>query len=182
MTILTAEEIIAICQGQPCAGWIMSGAGTLEKGSETAVSLSVRIPEARNALRSFTYDSIRALDGFFNRIGWFLWLRSWNIGAEEYAQVGWRSCELMRRGIAELRSLEMASAHEFRSDEEIECRAFLLQVFLNQWEAVLIPNLLQYYVWVDEDSVTYHLPNGDAAAYAMRSLRRWEPALGIQSN
>lgn len=80
----------------------------------------------------------------------------------------------MRRGYAECRSLEAAPGHRFRSDEDHICQAFLLQVLIHQWPALLAPDLGQYLIEIDEEAVYFYLPNSETAQHVSERMQRWK--------
>ena len=102
-------------------------------------------------------------------------LTDWKLGTSEFDQVGWKTCELMRRGYGELRPLEVAPAHVFRFDESVEARALLLQIFSNQWIAIIIPILTMFFISIDEERLWFHVHDDEIAEYVVAELKRWSP-------
>jgi hypothetical protein len=142
--------------------------------------VEVRIPDLKHELRVFTADIMTVLDERYNETQKMIHLTEWTLGTEEFDQVGWKACELMRRGYSELRSLEVAPAQVFRFDESIEARAFLLQVFLNQWSAKLFPLTAPFCISIDEEHLWFELENAETVDYVIGKLRRWNPRRATQ--
>jgi hypothetical protein len=133
------------------------------------------IPDLKYELRAFAADVMTVLDERYFEPQKMIQFTEWNLGTEEFNQVGWKTCELMRRGYSENRSIEAASAHVFRFDESVEARAFLLQVFLNQWSATITPGTASFSISMDEERLWFKLQNLEIANYVMEKLKRWKP-------
>ena len=140
-----------------------------------AFKVEVRIPDLKYELRVFAADIMTILDERYNETQKMIHLTEWTLGTEEFDQVGWKACELMRRGYNELRPLEAAPALVFRFDESVEARAFLLQVFLNQWSANLVPLTAPFCISIDEEHLWLELENAETVDYVIGKLRRWSP-------
>jgi hypothetical protein len=141
----------------------------------STVCVEIKIPDLKWELRVFTADVMTVLDERYYYTQNMIQLTEWTLGTEKFDQVGWKTCELMRHAYNELRSLETAPAQVFRFDESVEARAFLLQVFLNQWSATVVPNAAPFSISVDEEHLRFKLEESAIADYVIEKLKRWNP-------
>lgn len=174
MIVLTSEEAESWMKDSNDSGWILDGNG-LSRCDEQATCVQMEIPDAKHLLRVFTRDVTTVLGEQYNVTGLLVQLTEWTLGTSDFDQVGWRTCELMRRGYGELRSLEQACAHLFRFDEVVEARALLMQVFVNQWSAVLAPNPLTFFISIDEEQLSFQVHDSRVAQHVLDELHRWNP-------
>jgi len=160
-----------------CVGSSYTKGNILFPDSEEASYVEIRIPDVTNSLRAFTRDVTTVFDGLYSRTSQIIQLTEWTLGTADFDQVGWKTCELMRRAYGEPRSLEVACAHVFRFDEEIEVRALLMQIFVNQWSAILAPVPITFFISIDEEYLKFHLHDAKVAKYVSEKLARWSPQL-----
>lgn len=156
------------------SGWSLQGNAVIPDDKEV-VCVEIRIPDVTNSLRAFTRDVTTVLEGRYSRTSQIIQLTEWTLGTSDFDEVGWKTCELMRRGYGELRSLEVACAHVFRFDEAIEARAFLMQILVNQWSAILTQEPIMFFISIDEEHLRFHLHDMQVANYLTERLSRWNP-------
>jgi hypothetical protein len=85
--------------------------------------------------------------------GALLWIRLWDIGSPQLEMSGWKMVERMRMGYGELRPLEEANAHWFRSDEVSDLAAFIVPCFVYGWDAYVLPSGKDCFGFISHDEV-----------------------------
>ena len=172
MTTLTETEVKRWLKNSADCGWTLD-AGKVRSTRDGTAIVEVPIPNQRFALQKFVLDLISALDEHYTHVENLLVLEEWYLGSDEFNQVAWNTCELMRRAYGETRSIEAAPAQLFRFDESVTARAFLLQVVLNQWRAFLLPSPLSYVVSVKGDIARFYLSDEVAADEVRKQMKQW---------
>jgi hypothetical protein len=158
------------------SGWSLQG-NELVPDYKEAACVEIRIPDTNNSLRPFTREVTTVLDERYSRTSQIIQLTEWTLGTSDFDEVGWKTCELMRRGYGELRSLEVACVHVFRFDEALEGPALLMQIFVNQWSAILTQQPIMFFISIDEEYLKFHLHDTQVAKYVSERLSRWSPQL-----
>lgn len=111
-----------------------------------------------------------------NFYGGVLWLQWWEIGSPEFAQVGWRTIENIRRAHGEIRSLEIASALAVRGDEFMETCALLLHVIGQGWMADWIPFAGEFFAhFTTHEQVCFSAHSAGTLNELRDHLKEWNP-------
>jgi hypothetical protein len=176
MYALTGSEAQKLLADSADSGWSLQNHVLSPLGPESCC-VKVSIPDAKYSIRVFTRDVMNALDDFYTLSFTTIYLTEWSLGTSDFDQIGWKTVELMRRGYSEQRSLEVAPVQVFRYDEKAEATAFLVQVFLNQWSAILISGPVMFFIYIDEETIWFHLKDPKVAKYVSDKLTRWNPQI-----
>jgi|HubBroStandDraft_6_1064221.scaffolds.fasta_scaffold273013_1 hypothetical protein len=106
--------------------------------------------------------------------GGLLWLRRWNIGAPEMVRAGWLILENIRRAHGDSRSLELAPAQLFRSDESAELQCFLIQVIAFGWVVEFVPSSGQFFAhFKDNGQICVESDSQDTQRELRKYLEGW---------
>jgi hypothetical protein len=132
--------------------WVEVGGTTLGYLDTEAETLFFRFPET--PLRATYFARLACMLGIedealFN--GALLWITLSDIGSPQLEKAGWSMVEMMRRSFGEMRPLQSAPGHWFRSDQLAELTAFVVACFVFGWDAYLIPSGREHFVQISHD-------------------------------
>jgi hypothetical protein len=86
--------------------------------------------------------------------GAMIWFRDWGIWSREDEETFSQTIQMLRANLGEHRPLMDAPGHIFSSDEFVEARVFWTQPMIIGWDAILLPEKRDYFVFTSHDEVT----------------------------
>lgn len=142
MNVMTSDEVLEFERKHSWVTGIRSDeCGNFYYDSPKASCITLKYPETplrvTYAARLISMLGIECDEAQF--AGSLLWMKLWTIGSPQLEKSGWRLVERMRMGFGELRPLDAASGHWFRSDEIADLAAFIVPCFVYQWDAYVVP-------------------------------------------
>jgi hypothetical protein len=137
MKSLTLDEARHYCK-ESAYNLGISKAGTLFYKRSKLPGFFVKAPLEMRQIIIFVTTVISATKGpkFAGGLVWFTRL---DVGVIDSASLGWKVIEDIRRANGDHRSLDVASAQQFRSTEETELIVFLLQAVAFGWAGYFLP-------------------------------------------
>ena len=137
-----------------------------------SIKLDIRRPENLIGLASRLV--LMAHDYEFH--GALLWVTMRGAWADYSEKTGAKMIELMRRGGGEASEVEGRPGHLFGSAEYYELQSYLLLPLLFGWDAFVIPEGEDYFVFVNHDSVVGVVSKTAKVQESRRKyLASWQP-------
>jgi hypothetical protein len=125
-----------------------------KRSDKDEASIAIIRPEAAAQLQALSYVLL-AYEDEADFSGALLWMTDWGIWSEESERPALRMWSQMRAGYGTKTELLSAPGHLFGSTEFIDLHAFFLLPILFQWDAYLVPNRGDYFIFVSHDGVIY---------------------------
>lgn len=174
MRSMTSDEARKWCS-QEAVGLTLRRDGVLRYKSVREHRFFVTVPEEHREILILA-RAMLTFRGEANFSGAMLWLRWWDIGSPQWARVGWRILEDIRRAHGESRSLEVAPAQLFREDEFVQSHAFLVQAIAFGWVAEYIPSGGGYFAhFKDNLQVCLSAESSETLKEMRTSFHDWNP-------
>jgi hypothetical protein len=107
----------------------------------------------------------------------------WDVGADYLRLSGWKIIEDMRRANGDMRSLDLAPAQIFRSDESLELQVILLTVFGNGWTGCFVPWGARFFVeFRSSHRLFFYCEAADTLNALYAELKEFDPQIATESS
>src|ERR1700733_6717648 len=151
MKVLTNKEAVEWCKQPPRS--LEFDNEVLLCAPETGYTYRVDISKINwrdlvPTATSLAFLGARSVEAFS---GGLVWIRRTRIASPDWEVILQRTLERFRLGYGDDRSLDVAAAHLFRSDESSECAGTLLLVLLAQWDAYFLHPSGEWIAFIDND-------------------------------
>lgn len=108
--------------------------------------------------------------------GALLWIRGWRIWGDHSEKTGTMIVQQMRLAKGESEPLEIRPGYLFGQDEVFEMHSYFVVPILFGWDAFVVPECGDYFVFVSHDGVAAVVArNADRAEELRQRLQDWKP-------
>lgn len=108
--------------------------------------------------------------------GALFWIRAWGVWGEYSEKTGAKIVEQMRLARGESEPLEKRPGHLFGPDELFDMHSYFVVPMLFGWDAFLVPEKGEYFIFVSHDGVAEVVARAAGRAEELRKrVEDWKP-------